>query len=247
MRSLPTTTEAQIVVVISASTEWTSIRERFVDASYQNSPFGEWCCVGIPVGEVTHAVVFLHGGWGKIAAAASTQYVIDRWKPRLLVNLGTCGGIEGAAERGTVILVDRTVVYDIVEQMFDPEEAIAHYTTDLDLSWLAEPYPMPICRTTMVSADRDLVVEELSFLQAKYKAIAGDWESGAIAYVAARNRVPCLILRAVTDVAGPQGNEAYGSTQLFIERSAEVMGLLMDGLSAWLASAERLFCRATPS
>ena len=235
------TPEAQVVVMISATTEWKSVREYFADASYQDSPFGEWCCVTLSLEEATRTVVFLHGGWGKIAAAASTQYVIDRWKPRLLVNLGTCGGIDGAIEPGTVILVESTVVYDIVEQMGDPEEAIAHYATTLDLSWLREPYPIPVCRTGMVSADRDLVVEELPLLQARHGAIAGDWESGAIAYVAQRNQAPCLILRGVTDVVGAQGDDTYGNFYLFVERSAWIMGLLIDSLPAWLSNARQLY------
>ncbi len=79
---------------------------------------------------------YFHGGWGKISAAATTQYVIDHFQPDLLVNLGTCGGFEGRIARGTIILVTKTIVYDIIEQMSEPEEAIAHYSTELDLSWL---------------------------------------------------------------------------------------------------------------
>ncbi|RPI83169.1 MAG: hypothetical protein EHM41_16570 [Chloroflexi bacterium] len=45
---------------------------------------------------------------GKISAAASTQYIIDRWNPDLLINLGTCGGFEGCIERGAVVLVEKT-------------------------------------------------------------------------------------------------------------------------------------------
>jgi nucleoside phosphorylase len=50
-----------------------------------------------------------------------------------------------------------------------------------------------------VSADRDLIIGEVERLKTEYGAIAGDWESGAIAWVAARNRTRCLILRAVSD------------------------------------------------
>lgn len=236
--------EPQIVVIISASTEWKSIRKRFVDASYQNSPFGEYYYITLSVKDVAHTIVIFHGGWGKIASAASTQYVIDRWNPRLLMNLGTCGGIDGAIEQGTVILAERTVVYDIVEQMCDPEEAITHYATDIDLSWLSEPYPIPVYRTKIVSADRDLMIEELPFLQAKYGAVAGDWESGAIAYVANRNHVPCLILRGVTDVVGVDGDDTYGNLDLFVERSAQMMELLLDNLPAWLSNADSLFMKS---
>ena len=161
------------------------------------------------------SVVFVHGGWGKSSAAASAQYAIDRWSPNLVVNLGTCGGFEGEVEKYAVMLVERTVVYDIIEQMVDAEEAIRDYTTEIDLSWLREPYPHPVMRTVLVSADRDLMAEEISDLKSKYGAVAGDWESGAIAWVANRNRVRCLILRGVSDLVGDGGGEAYaGNVQI---------------------------------
>jgi adenosylhomocysteine nucleosidase len=181
-------------------------------------------------------VLFFHGGWGKIAAAASTQYVIDRWRPDMLINLGTCGGFAGAIERGTIVLAERALVYDIIEQMGDADEAIAHYATTLDLAWLGEDTPQPVQRALLVSADRDLVAAELPQLRARFGAIAGDWESGAIAYVAARNHVRCLILRGVTDLVGEDGGEAYdGTMDLFRERTRDVMTRLLEALPGWIA------------
>src|SRR5204862_4499588 len=137
---------SRVVVLISANAEWQVIRDTFPNIEPQTSPFGEWFTVNLEIGDWKEPVVFFHGGWGKIAAAASAQYVIDRWAPTLLINLGTCGGFEGEIEKGTIILVERTIVYDIIEMMNDYDAAIAHYTIDLDLSWLGEDYPHPIQR-----------------------------------------------------------------------------------------------------
>lgn len=180
--------------------------------------------------------MFFHGGWGKISAAASTQYVLDRFGPDLLVNLGTCGGLEGRIERGAVILVDRTVVYDIVEQMTEPLAALAHYATDLDVSWLRAEPPTPVRRGQMLSADRDILPEDVRSLTEKYGAVAGDWESGAIAWVAKRNGVRCLILRAVSDLVSAEGGEAYEVRGLFAQRTAEIMVMLVSILPVWLAA-----------
>jgi adenosylhomocysteine nucleosidase len=122
------------IVLISANTEWRILRTFFPDEALQPSPLGEWFTLDLLINGQTEPVIFFHGGWGKIAAAASTQYVIDRWSPELLVNLGTCGGFAGEIEKGTIILVERTIIYDIIEQMSDYDAAIAHYTIDLDLS-----------------------------------------------------------------------------------------------------------------
>ena len=192
---------------------------------------------GIDLGQAIVPVLFFHGGWGKIAAAASTQYVIDRWDPALLVNLGTCGGFEGEIEKGTIILVERTIVYDIIEQMGDYDEHIGHYTTEIDLSWLPEPYPIPVRRTLLLSADQDLMIDKIPHLKSKFGAVAGDWESGAIAYVAACNKRRCLILRGVSDLVGAGGGEAYeGNMHIFVEGTQKVMTTLLETLPAWLAN-----------
>ena len=221
------------VVIISANVEWRALREIFPQADYQRGPYGEWFTMQTAGQEV----IFMHGGWGKIAAAASAQYAIDRWHPALLVNLGTCGGFEGEIERGAIVLVDKTIVYDIIEQMGDFDEHIAHYTTEIDLSWLATPYPQAVRRTLLVSGDRDLLVEEIPMLKARYGAAAGDWESGAIAWVAARNNQRLLILRGVTDLVGSGGGEAYGKIEVFEQATRGIMRQLVDGLPGWLERA----------
>jgi len=235
---MPELTGPRIVVVISARTEWQVIRDLFPDAEPHPSPFGEWLVVEIDVAARTEPILFFHGGWGKIAAAASTQYAIDRWAPELLINLGTCGGFEGEIERGTVILAERTLVYDIVEQMGDYQASLAHYATDVDLSWLRQDHPQDIQRTLLVSGDRDLLVEDIPRLKAEFGAVAGDWESGAIAWVAARNDTRCLILRGVSDLVGPGGGEAYeGNIHVFVAGTTEILKRLVHDLPAWIASA----------
>jgi len=228
----------RVVVIISANIEWQAIRSFFPTVEPQISPLGQWFVVEFELGQRREPVVFFHGGWGKIAAAASTQYVLDHWSPQLLVNLGTCGGFQGKIEKGEIILVERTLVYDIVEQMVDPQEAIAHYTTEIDLAWLGIDTPQAVRRTLLVSGDRDLMIQDIPRLEAEYGAVAGDWESGAIAWVAARNNTRCLILRGVTDLVGSGGGEAYdGNVQVFVEGAARILRQLVEALPGWIARA----------
>jgi len=224
----------EVVVLISANAEWEAIREIFADDELFPSPFGEWLIVR----QLTSTpIVFFHGGWGKIAAAASTQYAIDRWQPLLLVNLGTCGGFEGEVERGEIVLVERTLVYDIYEQMEQPEDYLAYYVTPIDLSWLARPYPHAVRRTLIVSGDRDLLPQEINDLKERYAAVVGDWESGAIAWVAARNQRRVLILRGVSDLVGYRGGEVYGDMERFKQSARWIIQRLVEALPAWLRCA----------
>ena len=214
------------VILVSANSEWRATLNLLSISEVLPSPVGEWF--------ERDGMTFFHGGWGKISAAATTQHVIDRFHPDLLVNLGTCGGFAGSIEAGSIILVDRTLVYDIVEQMGDSAEAIAHYSTELDLSWLRQPFPHAVHRGLLVSADRDILPEDIPMLKSRYGAVAADWESGTIAWVAKKNNVRCLILRGVTDLVGGDGGEAYGNIDLFHERTRSIMRTLIGQLPDWL-------------
>src|SRR6266567_2440384 len=90
----------KFAVVVSANAEWKAVKSGFLNARIENSPYGE--CFFEQVEE--EIVLFCHGGWGKVAAAASTQYVIDHFNPEHLINIGTCGGIEGRIQRFDVVV-----------------------------------------------------------------------------------------------------------------------------------------------
>lgn len=220
-------------VIVSANAEWRVVREIFPNLEYKTSPYGEY--TRLP--HAKHEITLFHGGWGKVSAAASAQYVIDHHQPDLLINLGTCGGFAGRIETGTILLVERTIIYDIIEQMGDAAEATDYYGSTLDLGWLPSILPYPVSRSLLVSADRDIVVEDIPMLIEKYGAVAADWESGPIAWVAQKNRTRILILRAVSDLVGGGGGEAYGNIELFHQRTGEVMKVLFDQLPAWLEAA----------
>ena len=224
------------VILISADAEWRTLLENFPDCHTDSSPYGLWFNYNYPdTSGLIEPIVFMHGGWGKVAAAGSTQYAISRWQPKLVVNLGTCGGFEGVIERGEIILVAKTIIYDIFEQMGDPEEHIRHYMTTIDHPWISEPTPLPVIRSLLVSGDRDLFSAEIPVLKSKYGAVAGDWESGAIAWVAARNTTPCLILRGVTDLVNEKTGEAYdGKVGYYYENTVLVMKKLLESLPSWL-------------
>ena len=221
----------RVVVIVSADGEWQAIPKIFPDVEYDQTPFGQYFIEEMNC----EPVVVMHGGWGKIPSAASAQYAIDHWNPKLVVNLGTCGGFRGEVKRDQVALADKTVVYDIINQIGDTDAAIQRLTSKINLDWLKEPYPFPVVRGTIVSGDRDLIPEDIPKLQKKYGAKVGDWESASIAYVCKKNKVHLLILRGVSDLVGPDGGDAYGSRVTWVEAAEKIMERLFASLPDWLA------------
>jgi adenosylhomocysteine nucleosidase len=224
----------RVVVVVSADGEWRAIPKMFPDAEYRDSPYGQWMnqtTAGEPV-------VLFHGGWAKIPSAASAQYAIDTWSPELVINLGTCGGFRGYVENDEIVLVEKTVVYDVINQIGDQESVIRYLATEIDNSWLGGDTPIPVTRATVASGDRDIIPGEVEALHERHGVVVGDWESGGIAWVYRRNGVRLLILRGVSDLVGPSGEDAYGDSRVWIEAADGIMRRLVESLPGWIAKLD---------
>jgi adenosylhomocysteine nucleosidase len=217
-----------IVVVVSANAEWKALR--LPGSRVADTPYGEWFVHRFG----TRDVIFFHGGYAKVASAGSTQYAITRWHPALLVNLGTCGGFGPDRKVGDIVLANQTIIYDIIEQMGDPDEAIRDYSSTIDTKRWPARLASRVTVGPLISADRDLIAKELPALAAKYHASAGDWESGAIAWIAGKNKTPVLILRAVTDLVDATGDATYGNVAAWQQQSITAMASLVDLFSAAL-------------
>jgi adenosylhomocysteine nucleosidase len=217
------------VVAVSALSEWEGVKPLFPEAVLEQYPYGE--CIQANI--VESPVMFFHTGWGKTSSAGALQYILDHYAPDVVVNLGTCGGFAGVVNQGDMILVERTLIYDILELMGDLN-ILDYYASNLDLSWLAEPYPFPARRGIIASADGDLLPDKIPLLKS-YGAIAADWESASLAWVARKNNARLLILRAVSDIVSDEGGEIYGDQmEVYTERAKKIMKQLIAQLPEWL-------------
>jgi nucleoside phosphorylase len=89
----------------------------------------------------------------------------------------------------------------------------------------------------IASADSDLPPAKIPFLRS-LGAIAADWESAALAWVAQRNHARLLILRGVSDMVSEEGGEAYDNIEMFNERAKGIMQQLVEQLPEWLNAVQ---------
>ena len=216
-------------IIISAGTEWRALLPHFPQEEMFPTPYGEAFTTTIS----GYSVCFAHTGWGKVASAGGTQYAIDHWKPHLLINLGTCGGVEGMVSVNDIILAEETVIYDIIEGMSSYQAAIDHYAVKANLDWMGSDLPFQVKRLKLYSADRDIRPVDVAGILRTLSASAADWESGAFAWVCAKNHRDWLVLRAVTDLVGDQFAEALGNADLWKSRTRKAMETLLNTLP-WL-------------
>jgi adenosylhomocysteine nucleosidase len=218
----------KISCVISAGSEWRAVKSLLSIPSneVQLTPFGEYFLYQHKYFGIE--VKFFHQGYGKVAAASATQYVIDNHQPNLIINLGTCGGFSGRTVQGELFLVEKTIIYDVLDSMGFQYESIKNYTTSLDLS----KYPLKCLsrmrKVLMLTADRDIVPEQVPSLIKNFDGVVGDWESGAIAWVCDKNKTDILIIRGVSDLVSETDGQAYDEDGTFFkEACTKIMELLL--------------------
>ena len=221
---------ARFVVLISADGEWQAVLHYALPSIQHPTPYGNWFSQNI----VHFSVIFMHAGWGKVSTAGACQFAIDAFQPQLMVNLGTCGGLEGLAELGEILCVSETAFYDIFEGMADYAQAIEFYNSKADLSWLPAELPENAHRARLVSADQDIQPRAYERLTQEFGAVAADWESAAFAWVARRNGIPWLILRGVSDLVSPTKAETAGNLSLWQARTDQIMEDLLNQLPWYL-------------
>lgn len=143
-------------------------------------------------------VTILKSGVGKARAAASAQFLIDRYHPPYIINFGTAGAIDDALRIKDVVLSTRAIMYDT--DFNDPGRNIFHSAPELvDLG-----RELPGVHVgTICTADRVVNSYRLrKKLAREYQGLCADWEGAATLKVCNLNRVPGVILRVISDNAG---------------------------------------------
>lgn len=125
----------KLSIQICADKEWPCIKSIFKvrDNRLQLSPFGE--CFDDPLGSIECR--WYHSGATKTRAAAACQYAICTWHPDTIINLGTCGGVAHNVKELDIILVNKTIQYDVIERFGELSESFQKdQETIIDVSWV---------------------------------------------------------------------------------------------------------------
>ena len=181
-------------------------------------------------------------GIGKVFAAMCTQTMILRYRPECIINTGVAGTLTDLLAIGDIAIADQVVQYDMdtsalgdpvgmvsgINQIYFPADAHAVAAAQQALRQLGLAFQTG----TIASGDRFLSDGAVKAeLHTHFGAIACEMEGGAIGHVCFVNRVPFLILRAISDGADPNAHMDYPAfTTLAADRSSKVLCALMQTL-----------------
>lgn len=150
--------------------------------------------------------VLIISGIGKVNAALSTQYLIDKYPIDTIINFGSVGGISGKVDALKYYAVDKCCQYDFDLSALD--NVPVGYIQDYDTVYF---YPKKdkldfLPKAGLASSDR--FTEKKSDIEtvSALNCVIFDMEGGAIAQVCTANGLPFYMFKGVTDTHG-SGND----------------------------------------
>lgn len=153
-------------------------------------------------------VIIAISGIGKVSSALTTQAIIDKFNPELIINFGSCGAINNKVNVKEYCLVDKACQLD-----FDVSEI-----DDVPIGYIQE-YKSVFFKTivpnnnlkvfSLASSDKFTNNKKYIELVENSGCLLRDMEGGAIAQVCVSNKIPLIILKGITDIYGSNENDYY--------------------------------------
>lgn len=174
------------------------------------------------------AVVLLQCGIGKVNAAVGTTLLIERFKPEYIINTGTAGGMHLGLEVGDVVISTQVRHHDVDLTVFGYEHGQlpnlpAAFSPSLLLIEAAEraAHKMDMQVTRGLIASGDSFIHEETYITRIRERFADvyavEMEAAAVAQVCHQFKVPFVVIRALSDIAGKESPISFG---VFLEQAA---------------------------
>lgn len=167
-------------------------------------------------------VVVVRSGIGKVNAAVCAQILVDVFHADILINTGVAGSLDASIDIGDIVISTDAVQHDMdVTALGDPVGQIPRMDTFafpadkrlVELAVLANKEANPNIQTftgRVVSGDQFISSNaDKERLVSVFGGKCAEMEGASIAHVAYLNKVPCVIIRAISDKADNSATMDY--------------------------------------
>lgn len=189
-----------------------------------------------------HELVFILCGIGKVNAAMHTQFIINTFTPGYIINVGIAGGLTSELNFGDVVIASDLIQHDMDVTAFGiplgqiPRMDVfafncSEYLLEAAKGIIPDGFKVQIGRI----ASGDQFIEDKSRadkISVTFNAIACEMEGAAVAHVCYVNKVPFLVVRALSDKAGTDDKEVarhsyYELKDMAAQRSSVIVKQLL--------------------
>ena len=149
----------------------------------------------------------IHSGAGEINAAAGTQILISLYGVEKIINFGVVGALTADMTTTELCVVEKVVHYDFdardwlgIPKGQYPDNNSVFFETDKELLDKATEIAPELKKVVCASADKFVASPEAkSALNKEFGADICEMESAGIVITCAKNKIPCLLIKAISD------------------------------------------------
>ena len=139
-------------------------------------------------------VVIARAGVGKVNAAVCAQTMALIYEPELIINSGVSGALVPELRVGDVVIGTDVVQHDVDTTALGDEPGFVSTVDRLS-------FPLDNFASTAIAA----AAEDHTF----FSAVTCEMEAGAIAHVCFLNRIPCAVIRSISDGGNEEAPMSY--------------------------------------
>lgn len=162
--------------------------------------------------------ILVQTGVGKVNAARTTQIIIDKYKVKYIINVGTAGGLNQNLKIGDIVVGSKLVQHDFDITAFGHEKGYITnigkiFNSNVDLIKKAQNVANQLKdRTNIIIgtiASGDIFCTNPNMkekIKNKFNADCVEMEGASIAQVCTLDEVPFIVIRSISDI--PDGNNA---------------------------------------
>lgn len=179
-------------------------------------------------------IVLCLSGIGKVNSAATTQYLIDRYTPNIIINSGCAGSLTNNVKVLDTIIASYVTYHDFtpirIMESCVPDNGLVKVNDSIiqDLESILKEENIPYHIGGIASGDCFVTSSDMrDDIYSKTKCLAVDMESASIGHISKKNGVPFIIIRSISDFAdGIEEKEEQAAnisallTQKYIEKNS---------------------------
>lgn len=177
-----------------------------------------------------HDAIVVQCGPGKVNAALCTQNMITLFHPDTIVNVGVAGAGSERVHVGDVVVGSAAVQHDMdTSPIGDPvgfvsKVNLVQFPCDeslvLQLTKAVKETDDTPCHTGVIATGDQFINDEerRNRIHARFSALAVEMEGAAVAHACYVNRIPCAIIRTVSDESNGESTVSYAT---FARKAAE--------------------------
>lgn len=188
-----------------------------------------------------HSVCLLESGMGKVNATLASEWLARDFKPDLIINTGSAGGIKDGTQVGDFVFADHVCNHDVdvtpIGFEFGALPKLPVYYP-IKNKWLAlldnvaNQQQVKYHVGTIASGESFIYQDQqVAQIKSRFNAvIACEMEAAAVAQVCYLHHIDCLILRNLSDVAGADAPSNFN--QFIVQAGKKSTALVLSLIAA---------------